>query len=230
MIIIILLTIIIFIIIMIMVLLITITIILILILIIIIIVFWVRESMSLPSYHRLYQIKPDHKKNNPIQEGKFKRIFLNLISINLPTEGPKTPTKLHIKFGNTKYWVMLDTGCSNSLITERRAPWKRGTDKISWFYCKTNPKFTEFHKHIHKKRKDHILWHRAQWMECVRAHLIVVRNNHRAIIGRDLFQGQSSPLSNSEGKQISMLNNLDSHNLEQEMAKWFPVLIKRIGR
>ena len=42
--------------------------------------------------------------------------MVNLIS---PTEVSPTPKKLHIKFGNTKYWVMVDSGSSNSLVTER---------------------------------------------------------------------------------------------------------------
>ena len=63
----------------------------------------------------------------------------------------------------------------------------------------------------------------------------MVPNNHRAIIGRDLFQGlgiqakqQHSP--KSEGKQIAMIQNFEGKNLKTEISKKFPNLIKRIGR
>ena len=62
--------------------------------------------------------------------------MVNLIS---PTETLRTPTKLHIKFGNTKYWVMVDSGSSNSLVTERMAHEIEDRDKNSWWSRKTNP-------------------------------------------------------------------------------------------
>ena len=60
----------------------------------------------------------------------------------------------------------------------------------------------------------------------------MVPNKHRAIIGRDLFQGlgiqvnqQSSP--GAEGKQVAMIQNLEGQNLKIEIAKNFPNLIKK---
>ena len=68
-----------------------------------------------------------------------------------------------------------------------------------------------------------------------RADLIVVPNNHRALIGRDLFQGlgiqvNQQTSSKSEGKNVAMTENLVSQNLKQLRAKQFPGLVKRIGR
>ena len=62
-------------------------------------------------------------------------------SVNLvcPTDGPATPTKLNVNFGITKYWVMLDSGNSNSLITERMAREIEVRDKNSCWSRKTNP-------------------------------------------------------------------------------------------
>ena len=123
---------------------------------------------------------------------------VNLVS---PTEGSTTPTNLNVTFGNNKYWVMVDSGSSNSLITE-------GT-----LNCDVQ----------------------CNGWNAGRADLIVVPNNHRALIGRDLFQGlgiqvnqHTSP--NSEGKNVAMIENLDSQNLKQLIAKQFPGLVKRIGR
>ena len=55
--------------------------------------------------------------------------MVNLVS---PTDGPTTPTKLNVKLRNTKYWVMVDSGSSNSLITERMAREIEDRDKNSW--------------------------------------------------------------------------------------------------
>ena len=56
-----------------------------------------------------------------------------------PTDGPASPNKHNVKFGNTKYWVMLDSSSSNSLITERMARETELRDKNSWWSRKTNP-------------------------------------------------------------------------------------------
>ena len=76
-----------------------------------------------------------------IREDSEDDYMVNLIS---PTETSPTPTKLHIKFGNTKYWVMVDSGSSNSLVTERMAHEIEDREKNSWWsrklYEYTNPK------------------------------------------------------------------------------------------
>ena len=71
-----------------------------------------------------------------IREDSEHDYMFNLIS---PTETSPTPTKLYIKFGNTKYWVMVDSGSSNSLVTERMAHEIEDRDKNSWWSRKTNP-------------------------------------------------------------------------------------------
>ena len=55
-----------------------------------------------------------------------------MVNLNSRTEVSSTPTKLHIKFGNTKYWVMVDSGISNSLVTEKMAHDIVVGDKNSW--------------------------------------------------------------------------------------------------
>ena len=43
---------------------------------------------------------------------------VNMLS---PANDKSTPSKLEIQFGNSKYWVMVDSGSSASLVTERMA-------------------------------------------------------------------------------------------------------------
>ena len=63
----------------------------------------------------------------------------------------------------------------------------------------------------------------------------MVPNNHRALIGQDLFQGlgiqvDQQPSPTSEGKNVAMIENQNNKSLKQEIAKQFPGPIKRIGR
>ena len=158
---------------------------------------------------------------------------VNLVS---PTEGSTTPTKLNVTFGNKKYWVMVDSGSSNSLITERMAHEIEERDKNSWWSRKTNPTNLRSSTNTPIKNKGTLYCNvQCNGWNAGRADLIVVPNNHRALIGRDLFQGlgiqvnqQSSP--NSEGKNVAMIENLESQYLKQLIAKQFPGLVKRLGR
>ena len=112
---------------------------------------------------------------------------VNLVS---PTDGLATPTKLNVKFGNTKYWVMVDSGSSHSLITERMAREIEVRDKNSWWSRKTNPvNLRSFTNTPIKNRGTLYSDVECNEWNAGRADLIVVPNNHRALIGRNLFHG-----------------------------------------
>ena len=131
---------------------------------------------------------------------------------------------------------MVDSGSSNSLTTERMAREIEDRDKNSWGSRKTNP--TNLRSFTNTPIKNNGTMYcdvQCNGWNAGRADLIVVPNNHRALIGRDLFQGlgiqinqQSSP--NSEGKNVALIEIQSSKNLKQEIAKQFPGLIKRKGR
>ena len=129
--------------------------------------------------------------------------MVNLVS---PTDRPTTPTKLNVKLGNTEYWVMVDSGSSNSLITERMAREIEDRDKNSCWSRKTNPTNLRSFTITPIKNKGTMYCDvQCNGWNAGRAHLIVVPNNHGALIVRYYFQGlgiqinqQSSP--NSEGK------------------------------
>ena len=111
---------------------------------------------------------------------------VNLVS---PTDGSATPTKLNVKFGNTKYWVMVDSGSSQSLITERMAREIKVRDKNSWWNRKTNPvNLRSFTNTPIKNRGTLYCDVECNEWKAGRADLIVAPNNHRALIGRDLLK------------------------------------------
>ena len=130
---------------------------------------------------------------------------------------------------------MADSGTSNIWVTERKAHEIEDRDKNSWWSRKTNP--TNLRSFTNTPiRNVATLYCNIEFngWNAGRADLIVVPNNHRAIIGRDLFQGpgvqvNQQPSPRAEGKQVAMIQNL-GQNLKIEIAKKFPDLIKRIGR
>ena len=56
-----------------------------------------------------------------------------MVNLNTPAAESPTPTKLYINFGNTNYWVMVDSGSSNRLVTKRMAHEIKERDKNSWW-------------------------------------------------------------------------------------------------
>ena len=149
-----------------------------------------------------------------IREDSEDDYMVNLIS---PTQTSPTPTKLHIKFGNTKYWVMVDSGSSNSLVTERMAYEIEDRDKNSWWSRKTNPTNLRSFTNTPVRNVGTLYCDiECNGWNAGRADLILVPNNHRAIIGGDLFQGlgiqvDQQPSPKSEGKQIALIQNVEGH-------------------
>ena len=61
---------------------------------------------------------------------------VNMLS---PEKDKTTPAKLEIQYGNSKYWVMVDSGSSASLVTERMAKEIEERDSNTWWSHTTNP-------------------------------------------------------------------------------------------
>ena len=141
-----------------------------------------------------------------------------------PINDNSTPSKLEIQFGNSKYWVTVDSGSSSSIVTERMAGEIEIRDSNSWWSRTTNPTQLRSYTNDPIKNKGTLYsdiqcngWYAG------RADLIVVPNNHRAIIGRDLFQAlgitlhQQTP-SSPEGKNIPSITTTSTCPLKQEIS------------
>ena len=125
--------------------------------------------------------------------------MVNLIS---PTEVSPTTTKLHIKYGNTKHWVIVDSGRSNSLVTERMAHEIEEKDKNSSWSRKTD--LTNLHSFTNTPIRNVGTIYcdiECNGWNAGRADLIVVPNNHRANIGRDLFQGLENQVNQQPSQE-----------------------------
>ena len=159
-------------------------------------------------------------------------------SVNMlsPEKDKTTPAKLEIQYGNSRYWVMVDSGSSASLITERMAKEIEERDSNTWWSHTTNPVQLRSYTNDPIRNKGTLYSDiQCNGWNAGRADLIVVPNSHRAIIGRDLFQAlgitlhQQDP-TNVEAKTIYNISAPSTCPLKQEIAIKYKNLTSRIGR
>ena len=105
------------------------------------------------------------------------------------TDDPTTPSKLHIQYGHSKFWVMVDSGNSTSIVTEQMAKDIEARDSNTWWSRSTNQFKLKSYTNTPIKNLGTLYCD----IECNgwrtgRADIIVVPNKHRAIVGRDLFK------------------------------------------
>ena len=158
---------------------------------------------------------------------------LNMLS---PEKDKTTSAKLEIQYGNSKNWVMVDSGSSASLVTERMAKEIAERDSNTWWSHTTNPVQLGSYTNdpIHNKGTLYSDIQCNGW-NAGQADLIVVPNSHRAIIGRDLFQAlgitlQQQDPTNLEGKTINNISAPSTCPIKQEIAIKYKNLTNRIGR
>ena len=99
------------------------------------------------------------------------------------------PSKLHILYGHCKFWMMVDSGSSTSIVTEKMAKDIEARDSNTWWSQTTNP--VQLRSYTKTPRK--ILGTLYCDTECNgwrsgRKDIIVVPNRHRAIVGMDLLK------------------------------------------
>ena len=109
-------------------------------------------------------------------------------------------------------------------------------DKNSWWSRKTNPTNLRSFTNTPIQNVGTLYCDiECNGWNAGRADLIVVPNNLRGIIGRDLLQWlgmqvNQQPSPRSEGKHVAMIQNLEGQKLKIEISKNFHNLIKKIGR
>ena len=55
------------------------------------------------------------------------------------TDEPMTPSMLHIQYGHSKFWLLVDSGSSTSIVTEQMAKDIEARDSNTWWRRTTNP-------------------------------------------------------------------------------------------
>ena len=100
-----------------------------------------------------------------------------------------TPPKLQIQYGHSKFWVMVDSGSSTSIVTEQMAKDIEARDSNTWWSRTTNPVKLKSYTDTPIKNLGTVYCDiECNGWKAGRADIIVVPNKHRAIIGRDLLK------------------------------------------
>ena len=150
-------------------------------------------------------------------------------SVNMmdTTDDSTTPSKLHVQYGHSKFWVMVDSGSSTSIVTEQMAKEIEARDSNTWWSRTTNPVQLKSYTNTPITNLGTL----NSDIECNgwragRPDLIVVPKKHRAIVGRDLFKPlgihlkqEDSP--NAQGKNIDSIEIMSTCpiKVEEELKK-----------
>ena len=159
-------------------------------------------------------------------------------SVNMmdTSDNATTPSKLHIQHGHSKFWVMVDSGSSTSIVTEQMAKDIEARDSNTWWSRTTNPvKLKSYNNTPNKNLGTFYCDIECNGWRAGRADIIVVPNKHRAIVGRDLFKPldihlkqQDSP--NAEGKNVTSIEKLSTCPIKREVATKYKILTTRLER
>ena len=149
---------------------------------------------------------------------------------------PTTPSKLHVQYGHSKFWVMVDSGSSTSIVTEQMAKDIEARDSNTWWSRTTNPVQLKSYTETSIKNLGTLYCDiECNGWRAGRADIIVVPNKHRAIVGRDLFQPlgihlkqEDSP--NAQGKNIDSIEITSTCPIKPEVATKYKNLTTRLGR
>ena len=157
-------------------------------------------------------------------------------SVNMmdTTDDPTTPSKPHIQYVHSKFWVMVDSGSSTSIVSAQMAKDIEARDSNTWWSQTTNPVKLKSYTNIPIKNLGTLYCD----IECNHwvagaADIIVIPNKHRAIVWRDLFKPLGIHLKqqvypNSEGK---IVNSIDKTcTIKREVATKYKNLTTRFER
>ena len=158
-------------------------------------------------------------------------------SVNMvdTTDDQTTPSKLHVQYGHSKFWIMVDSGSSTSIVTEQMAKDIEAWDNNTWWSRTTNP------VQLKSYTNTPIINLGTIYCDCDiecngwragRADIIVVPNKHKAIVGRDLFQplGILKKSPKAQGKNIDSIEIMSTCPIKREVATKYNNLTTRFGR
>ena len=111
------------------------------------------------------------------------------VNIMVAADDPTTPSKIHIKYGHTKFWIMVDSGSSTNIVTEQIAKDIETRDSNTCWSRTTDPVQLKSYTDTPIKNLGTLYCDiECNGWEAGCADIIVVPNKDRAIVGRDLFK------------------------------------------
>ena len=147
-----------------------------------------------------------------------------------------TPSKLQIQYGQSKFWVMVDSGSSTSIATEQMAKDIEARDINTWWSRTTNPLKLKSYTDTPIKTLGTLYCDiECNGWKAGRVDIIVVPDKHRAIVGRDLFEPLGIQLKQhdspkSSGKNVNSIDTPQTPSIKEEVAIKYNNLTTRIGR
>ena len=147
-----------------------------------------------------------------------------------------TPSKLQIQYGYSKFWVMVDSRSSTSIVKEHMAKDIEARDRNTWWSGTINPvKLKSYTDNPIKNLGTLYSDIECNGWKARRADIIVVPNKHRAIIGRDLFKPLGIKLTQhdsptSTGESINSINTFQTPTIKEEVENKYKNLTTTIGR
>ena len=146
-----------------------------------------------------------------------------------------TASKLHIHNGHSKFWVMVDSRSSTSILTEQMAKDIETRDSNTWWSRTTNPVKLKSYTDTPIKNLGTLYCDIVQWLEgrkcghnsCPKQ----TSSDHR----KGPVQTTGNPtstkrLTTSTGKSINSINTLQTPTIKEEVAIKYKNLTTRIGR
>ena len=159
-------------------------------------------------------------------------------SVNMmdTTDNPTTPSKLHIQYGHSKFWVRVDSESSSSIVTEQMAKDIEARDSNTWWSRSTDLVKLKSYTNTPNKNLGTLYCDiECNGWRAGRADIIVVPNKHRAILGIDLLKPleihlkkQHSP--NAEGKNVNSVEKTSTCSIKTEVATKYKNLTTILGR
>ena len=140
-----------------------------------------------------------------------------------------TLSKLHIQYGHIKFWVMVDSGSSTSIVTEQLVKVIEARDRNTCWSRTTNPVKLKSYTDTPIKNLGTLYCD----LEC-NSWKIVIPNQHRAIVGRYLFKPLGIQLKQhdspkSTGKNVNSIDIPQIPSIKEEVAIKYNNLTTRIG-
>ena len=151
-------------------------------------------------------------------------------------DDPTTPSKLHIQYGHSKFWVMADSGSFTSIVTEQMPKDIEARDSNTWWSRTTNPVKIKSYTDTPIKNLGTLYCDiECNGWKAGRADIIVVPNKHRAIVERDLFKHLGIQLkqhdsSKSTGRNVNSIDIPQTPTIQKEVAIKYKNLASRLGR
>ena len=141
------------------------------------------------------------------------------------------PLNMPLKIGNVNTTLLVDSGSACSILNHSLAlQVVQSSPRAFWIHESTPPQLRNFsNEPIQVEGKIQAPVTSKDWA-CDTANFTVVADGLKSLIGRDLFDQLGLAVTQSSFLKGNIINNIESPEFTEQIAKTFPGLVSRIGR